>query len=56
MDLEELVNVFLEKGVQKIFISMGEKGILYAIGAAEKDRNAKKFYWTPIIDNLKLKW
>lgn len=29
-DLEKIVNVFLEKGVQKIFISMGEKGILYA--------------------------
>ena len=29
-DLEKIVNVFLEKGVQKVFISMGEKGILYA--------------------------
>lgn len=29
-DLENIVNVFLEKGVQKVFISMGEKGILYA--------------------------
>lgn len=29
-DLEKIVNIFLEKGVQKVFISMSEKGILYA--------------------------
>lgn len=29
-DLKNIVDVFLKKGVQKVFISMGEKGILYA--------------------------
>ena len=47
-DLEKIVNVFLEKGVQKIFISMGEKGILYA----DKNENGiVKINEKPKIEN-----
>ena len=47
-DLEKIVDVFLEKGVQKIFISMGEKGILYA----DKNENGiVKITEKPKIEN-----
>lgn len=47
-DLEKIVNVFLEKGVQKVFISMGEKGILYA----DKNENGiVKITEKPKIEN-----
>ena len=47
-DLEKIVNVFLEKGVQKIFISMGEKGILYA---DKNDNGIVKITEKPKIEN-----